>query len=432
MNKNFSTIIFSVLTIFSAIFLSGCGGEEISELTLPAEVSDSKPAPIPEKISTDVYFDATVSMQGYTTLSAGNVYRTLPDLLSDIGGSMGEVTFHSFGENIQKLEGRDYRRFSSPDPYTEIITAVHNVIDKSNSGHLSIIVTDLFESDADWSNIAQKIREKYFANHLAAAVIGIKNSFNGDIFDVGLNAAKFHYDSNAAPERFRPFYLLILGREEMISDFMHRFRERQTLPNETQYLLLSENLTTTASDFSRMNLLEMQNFFADNKFNLDEAGAKEFGVDKFTEPAAFSVQFDYNAPLGACPLNMNEMDSSAKIFVLDEGEWSAQNNNDLQITMTPADGAANSYVVKVELTPEKSLREGKINFVQASIAPTAKGYQLPDWVRNWNMANVDVAPENFDGSKTTNLIHVLGSLKDSVFATTHPALINLKFIVDAR
>lgn len=405
MNKIFSALI--LLTIFNAIFLSGCGGGEVSELALPTEISTSKPAPVPEKISPDVYFDATVSMRGYTTLSVGNVYRTLPDLLSDIGGSMGEVTFYSFGENIQPLDGRDYRRFSSSDPYTEIITAVHNVIDKSDASHLSIIVTDLFESDADWSNIAQKIREKYFANHLAAAVIGIKNSFSGDIFDVELNAAKFHYDSNASAEKFRPFYLLILGREEMISDFMHRFSERQTLDNETQYLLLSENLTATASDFSKMNLLEMQNFFVDSKFSLDEEGAKEFGLDKFSEPAAFSVQFDYNAPLGACPMNMNELDSSAKIFMLDEGEWSEQSRNDVQITL-------GTYVVKVELTPKKSLREDKINFVQASIAPTAKGYQLPDWVRSWNKANVDVAPENFDGSKTVNQIHVLGSLKDSV------------------
>ncbi|MBO4400673.1 MAG: hypothetical protein J5809_02380 [Selenomonadaceae bacterium] len=430
MKRNFYAIIFSVLTLASAFFAGGCGEEDAGELTLPAEIADSKPAPVPQKISTDVYFDATVSMQGYTTLSAGNVYRTLPDLLSDIGGSMGEVTFYSFGENISRIDGRDYRRFSSPDPYTEIITAVHNVIDKSDAAHLSIIVTDLFESDADWSNIAQKIREKYFAHHLAVAVIGIKNSFNGDIFDVGLNAASFRYDSNAAPERFRPFYLLILGHEETILDFMYKFRERQSLPNETQYLLLSENLTTTTSDFSKMNLLEMENFFADSKFNLDETNAREFGLDKFTEPATFSVQFDYNAPLGACPLNMNELDSSAKVSALEEGEWTPLSRNDVQITMTPAEGS--SYVVKIELTPEKSLREDKINFVQASIAPTARGYLLPDWVSRWNMANVDVAPENFDGSKTINLIHVLGSLKDSVFATTHPALINLNFLIDAR
>ncbi len=402
-------IFFIIIILLCA---SGCGNE-ITEIDLPVAVK-SEIDTVPEKITTDIYFDATVSMRGYTTLSGGNVYRTLPDILSDIGGSMGEVNFYSFGEKIKPLVGKDYRRFSSPEPYNEIITAAHNVIDKSEPSHLSVVITDLFESDADWSNIAQKIRDKFFANHLAIAVIGVKNSFSGDIFDVGLNAAKFRYDSNILTEKFRPFYLLILGNEVAVENFMQKFKEHQTLPNETKYLLLSENHAS-----GTFTLLEVANFFVEDRLNVADKGVLEFGIDKFSEPASFVAQFNYDAPLGACPMNFDEIDYNVQNFYLEDGAWLSSARKDLKNAMTADE-------VSIELMPEKTLCEGKINFIQVTVSPNTK---LPEWINEWNMANVDATPEDFDGSKTVNLLHVLSSLKDSIH---HTALFKLNFVVDAR
>ena len=417
-------------TLLFALLLSGCDSEE-TVLNLPPDFQ-RPPETVPEKFLIDVYWDATYSMQGYTTLAAGNVYRTLPDLLGDIGSSMGEVKFYRFGENIQPLEGREYRKFSSPEPYNELITAVHNVIETADSSHLSIIITDLFESDSDWSNVTQKLRDKYFSKHLAVAVIGIKSSFYGDIFDVGLNAAKFNYNSYDDPARFRPFYLILMGSEFSINEFMEKFKERQTLPNETNYLLLSENLTDSTDDFSQLQVQELENFFTDDRLNISDKRVKEFGVDSFNDAATFTVRFDYKQPLGACPLDMAALSSQVRVLFLSEQEWKVKDENDIKIELLPVAGASNIYTAKVTATPEKTFVRGAVNFVQASLSPTAKGYKLPDWVKAWNMANVDVAPENFDGSKTVNLIHVLGSLKDSVFAAAHPALLNINFIVDNR
>ena len=86
------------------------------------------------------------------------------------------------------------------------------------------------------------------------------------------------------------------------------------------------------------------------------------------------------------------------------------------------------FLVKVSLTPEKSLAEGKLNFVQAKVMPTEQGYKLPPWVELWSV-NVDGSAKNFDGSKTVNLTRILGSLKNSVFATSRPALMNINFVV---
>jgi len=407
------------------LFLAGCSQKVQTVPPLPGTLPNALTAP--ERLDTDVYFDATVSMRGFTTLAAGNVYLTLPDLLGDLCGAAGDVKFFSFGEKIHALDGRNYRRFATPDVYTEPITSVANVVDAADTSHLSIVVTDLFESDSDWSNVTQKLRDKFFANHLAVAVIGIRNSFYGEIFDVGLNAAKFQYNSWDNPDRYRPFYLLIMGRDDAVKTFLRKFNERQTLPNDTGYLLLSENLTETASDFSAFTLQEQENFYSDDTLGLD-AHVKEFGLDKFSAPASFMFDWKYEPPLGACPLDLSDVDTAIEIFTVDGEQWTPRPENDLRVSLMRDKRQSEMFLVKVALTPEKSLAEGKLNFVRAKVMPKERGYRLPMWVELWSV-NVDASAKTFDGSKTLNLTRVLGSLKDSVFAASRPVLMNINFVV---
>ena len=414
-----------LLIICAALMMIGCGNQVQTVPPLPGTLPNALTAP--ERLDTDVYFDATVSMRGFTTLAAGNVYLTLPDLLGDLCGSMGAVKFYGFGEQIHALDGRSYRQFTTPAVYTEAITAVANVVDRAEPSHLSIIITDLFESDSDWSNVTQKLRDKFFANHLAVAVVGIRNSFNGEIFDVGLNAAKFQYNSWDDPNRYRPFYLIVMGRDDAVKTFLRKFNERQTLPNDTGYLLLSENLTETASDFSAFTLQEQENFYSDDTLGLD-AHVKEFGLDKFSAPASFMFDWTYTPPLGACPLDLSEIDTAIEIFTVDGEQWTPRPENDLRVSLMRDKRQSDMCLVKVALTPEKSLTEGKLNFVRAKVMPTERGYRLPAWVELWSV-NVDASAKNFDGSKTLNLTRILGSLKDSVFASSRPALMNINFVV---
>ena len=413
-----------LLIICAALMMIGCSNQVQTVPPLPGSLPSALTA---QQVDTDIYFDATVSMRGFTTLAAGNVYLTLPDLLGDLCGSMGAVKFYSFGEQIHTLDGRSYRQFTTPDVYTEAITAIANVVDRADTSHLSIIITDLFESDSDWSNVTQKLREKFFANHMAVAVVGIRNSFYGEIFDVGLNAAKFNYNSFDNPERYRPFYLLVMGQDGVVKNFLRKFNERQTLPNDTGYLLLSESLTETASDFTTFTLQEQDNFYSDDTLGLDSR-VKEFGLDKFSEPAAFLVNWKYQPPLGACPLDLSQVDTSVEVFSVAGEEWTPRESNDVRVSLLKDDRQPEMFLVKVSLTPEKSLADGKLNFVRVKVMPTEQGYNLPAWVEAWSV-NVDGSAKNFDGSKTVNLTRVLGSLKDSIFVASRPSLMNINFVV---
>ena len=422
--KRLKVVKILILPLLILSLITGCGSQIQSVPPLPGTLPNILTA---EKIDTDIYFDSTVSMRGFTTLAADNFYITLPDFLGDLCGATGEVKFYGFGEQIHPLDGRTYRKFATPDVYTEAITAVANVVDRADINRLSIIITDLFESESDWSNVTEKIREKFFANHLSVAVIGIKNSFSGEIFDVGLNAAKFNYNSYDDPNRYRPFYLLIMGRDDSVKNFLRKFNERQNSLNDTGYLLLSENLTESPADFSNFVLGDVENFYSDDTLGL-ESRVKEFGLDNFAEPASFMLNWSYEPPLGGCQLDLSQIDTSVEIFSVEGDEWQPLESNDLRVSLLKDDRQAQSFLVKVSLTPEKSLAEGKLNFAQIKIMPTEQGYRLPPWIELWSV-NVDGAAKNFDGSKTLNLIRILSSLKNSIFAASRPALMNINFVV---
>ena len=121
-------------------------------------------------------------------------------------------------------------------------------------------------------------------------------------------------------------------------------------------------------------------------------------------------------------------------MTLENEEWQHYDNpdQDAKVSFKKKDGADNSYEMIVKFNPENTLKSGEINFIHVSVAPEPKGYQIPDWIKQWNMANIDVSPDQFDGSKTVNLLHIIESLKDSVFASAHPSLANINLVVDLR
>ena len=73
-----------------------------------------------------------------------------------------------------------------------------------------------------------------------------------------------------------------------------------------------------------------------------------------------------------------------------------------------------------------------MNFIHAKIAPEARSLKLPPWVKDWNMANIDLDPGAFDGSRTANLQHILESLRDTMLNAAQPALVNINLVIDAR
>ena len=441
MNK-WQAFIMAAIWLLSLV-ISGCGDSDLEKpLSMPMDAA-VRPEPLPEQIIVDVYWDATVSMQGFTKLAAGNIYRNLPDTLGDLGGtlgkSLGEVHFFRFGEQITPVEGREYRRFSNSDYYTEVVTSFGGVLDVANPQHLSIVVTDLFESEADWSNVTQKLREKYFSQHMTVAIIGVKNSFSGEIFDVGLNAATFSYDSGDDPSRFRPFYLFLMGTETQVRAFLEKWMEKESQNGEMEYVVFSEHFTKDVLNFQLSKAKDKQNLFEDRQLPKADDRLQEVGfADKnnrvqITLPGKCQL-----LPYGCLKTeNISNLDSQVTIYALNSDEmWEKYDGSkkpDAVFESTyNADEEGNNCELKLGFHADGVMPRGRIGLMQVQILPSRQNLELPGWLTAWDMGDIDAHPELFDGSKTVNLGKIAASLKDTLLTAAQPTLAEFYLVVDGR
>ena len=384
------------------------------------------------KMAVNVFWDASCSMSGYAVLPEKNIYRNLPDCLEDIGGSMGEITFYRFGEKVTKLSGRQHRAFSNPDSHTEVITAVHKVIDEADTDKLTIIVSDLFEGDADWSNISRKIKEKYFAAHKSAAIIGIKNPFKGKLYDIGLNAATLYYDSGNNPEKYHPFYLLLLGDAEKINEFIERWQGRYGTETETMYAVFSETLIKNVVDFSNMRIGETVNFYPDETIGLPDNNCREYGINDMRKEAVFETAFEYSPYLGSCYAENGKLQARLRLFAMNEdGTWEEINGEKIKCEIKADTEKERCNIVTVKLLPEESFKAEKINFLHIEIIPEKRGLKVPRWLSLWNMTNLEVN-NAFDGAKTPNILRLSESIFDAMLDAVQPTIADINLVIKTK
>ena len=491
-------VVTIVAVLFVTMILSGCSTREIVGMPPGSPMMPSKSKS--DKMIVDVYWDATVSMKGFTTLAAGNIYRTLPDMLGELGGILGEVHFFRFGEKVVPLEGRDYRRFRDSDCYTEKTTSFGNVLDQTDPNNLSVVITDLFEDDADWSNITQKLRAKYFPQHLTVAIIGVKNSFYGKIYDAGINAASFNYDSKDDPARFRPFYLFLMGSESQVQAFLERWKDKMSSenikPENIKYAVFSEYFATY--DIKKYSLDE--NLYGDDELIKTDSRLREAGVNDPKSKASFtihgnlkknedccsvrdktslehppvkvfiwsdtavkgaSVENDNDAEKDSSDKKNNSAENDTEVGLLDKiFSWfgndddakkdssdkkdsSAENDKEVdkgvqsQWQELESNGAEakfvwnddNTFTLNVTFNPEITLPKGKIGLIQVLVAPSREDLQLPEWISQWDMGDIDAAPNQLDGSKTFNLKRIAASLKDYLMDSANPTIAELYLVI---
>jgi len=151
------------------------------------------PSPAADIVA-DIYLDATLSMQGFTNSETFSYYQqTIPLLESAVIKTWknGTVNFNKFGNKIENLPDRKFLEANKAAFYSDKNynrkTFIENVISTADTRHLSVIVTDLFQDNADINPLIEKIKTKFTGGDLAVGVMAIKSQFDGTIYDVGSN-----------------------------------------------------------------------------------------------------------------------------------------------------------------------------------------------------------------------------------------------------
>jgi hypothetical protein len=411
----------------------------------PLEVAADNFEPVSEALKVDLFFDATLSMEGFASTQTTSFYQlTVPLLERGVieGWKGGQATFYKFGDDIAVLPGRKYldagkKDFFSDSKYNKK-TLIERVIDRAVPDHLTVIVTDLFQTNADVNQLSEKLKEKFIANNLAIGVYAIRSQFDGKIYDVGSDAYSFSY-TTTKPDTGRPFYLLAFGTHADVAHYFDvLYSSGLNAFPEKHVLILSRHLTSHPPSFAGAKLKTADKISEISKSNLlsgDYRGdrVRAFKITKGKANAKFSLELSYDAPLE------NVMEYGSDLTV-DITAWKAEDTGAKELVPVENPQAKKAFNVVAKLWPE----EGPFNKVQfqadldVSDLPTAGiysyrvllrpgHYSLPGWIANWNMRDEEIKvwhqhPKDFNGAKTYNLENFLGTLQGAVLSTTPPKL----------
>jgi hypothetical protein len=441
-----------LVTIFlAALCLTGCERHQLCSAPPDADVL-SRVQPSSEKLKVSVFLDGTTSMKGFIVPGLASRYQQLLPLLESAvgrGWSEAQITFYRFGTLIQELPERKYLEAQHHRFYqaTEISqrTLIQNVIDHSSEENktpsrsdLTVIVTDLFQTDVDVNLISKKIKDRFIANNLAVGIVGIKSQFSGRVYDVGPNNYSFDYRSdNNNPASFRPFYILVIGSHADISNFFDIiFRDTTTIGPETQGLIFSRYLSETVSTFDGSVITETEKLQEiTNLLPTDTPidALKQFKIPDSAVPLAwFKANLRYKPLRYVMPVASPELESEVSAFTCNGASGQSSGTQSLSET----EGIRRAFIVK-----DAYLSESAIDYT-AEIIPAAlqgagtycfkttlrpKTYKMPDWVSIWDMDSGLVeawkaSPKDFNGATTFNLKALLTNLWDNTLQTNQPVV----------
>ncbi|MFN0139889.1 MAG: hypothetical protein ACKVQW_07350 [Pyrinomonadaceae bacterium] len=427
-----------ILIFCSSLFFLSCGSKCDPPIPLQSEeILDTRNEGFP--LSTDIYLDATLSMQGFTNASGylSNYQLSIP-VLERIAG--GEVSFWKFGNEPVSIKREDYLKADKPVfyPNTQDLkeTRIQNVISQANESHLTLVVTDLFQESADINVLISLIKEKYVKKNIAVGILAVKSQFNGTVYNVGTNDRTFNWASGDDPSKFRPFYILAFGKYGDINNYFEKFdsetRSFETYDNKDTGFSIKKRII-----FSRY-LVEKPSMLLDAKITPNNSVAKmapgilvktsspknpfkELVVGEKAEGEAFTAEI---------PLTLlnNTIDFSTELKAeIQSSTCGGKTNN--QITEPPIIVEAitpdkQKIRLSVKVTGRKLIAQ-TTNVFRIILRP--KSFTSPAWVGEWNMTGEQVEQwfkdkKEFQGSKTHNLSQFMSALWIATEEEFHPKI----------
>jgi hypothetical protein len=418
----------TILLILAGAALTSCGGKVVCEP--PPALGQTSIIATPN-VPTDVFIDATLSMQGFITDGSLSYYQqSMPMLERAVIRNGGQINFFKFGTDIAELPGRSYgdaeRRAFYGDGSINKKTLIEKVLDRANPDSLTIIVTDLFQERADINQLSEKIKNKFIAADRAVGVLAVRSQYSGKIFDVGSNNYSFTYSSGAEPDTLRPFYLLALGRHADIANYFNTLvsGEMAAFPDKHQ-VIFSQFLAEKISSWAGAKLTDTQGLNEVNgvlvQAQKGDLPYKEFKIKSNASVVRVVAELPFRRLDDV--VEFDQLKPSAETFTC----GSAKNNTGNETGSkgyAADDGLMEAIKMSAEAPPSGQIKIG-LDVDQKRLDQKAicgyhivlkpERYSLPAWINEWNMTGEQIetwhaSPASFGGGKTYNLAPFLQTL----------------------
>lgn len=402
--------------------------------------TDNIPGSISGQLTAYVYIDSTVSMEGYVRPgSATNYIQTLQAIESAIntGWKTSQIHFFKFGTKILPLKNREHLKAVKTEFYqtkeAKLKTYIEKVVNDPNTctdNSLTVIVTDLFQDDADVALLTDALKEKCIKKNYAIGILGIRSQYDGTVYDVGIQSYFFPYRSNDAnPETFRPFYLLILGKHADVANYFDQLKPRLLFISKDTFVIFSRYIVNPLASFEGGSIDESQGLQEVTNIistNLQDSRVKQFTIRKDSD-VGFAATLKYNQLPYTIPFDTKQL----KADVIAEqyeptAEFKESSEAHQSFKIECINCLNNKFTLKLNLVPTTLPGNGIYRY-GIIVRPSRDAYNVSHWWNDWDMdlSRIDKwrrNPKTFEGSKTLNLKPFMNNLWQANFLAHQPKI----------
>jgi hypothetical protein len=417
----------SILVSGGAIALSsllfGCSPNQQS-------ISCSSPTPDTEaaarlkqtpSIQLSLLLDGTPSMQGYVNDLPDSRYgKTLRliDSASSTGWNTVTTKYYRFGTKKRTIDREIFLKAQLPAFYqggndfsTSRIDAA--LIDPADN-QLSLVVTDLYQKDADVRLVQNLLAQQYLSKGYAVGILAVKSEFKGTVYDVGISNQNFGYATlGKTAKAFHPFYVILLGSYGNINHFFDQLQRNGLSAVEHEFVIFSpqpvaqaaalnsgEIKSTPRKDILQPKALNDRHVLIRKKQASDPV--QFMVVTKKTTNQPIDVELPYHGLKGVLPVELGAiaLTSTLEKYQSQSKGFQPISTQGFQLTDWRVKDQSIHFKTKIQAD---QLDPGIYRF-NFDASPT--DFSEPDWWNNWNATE-----GNLDGAKTNNLLPFLRGLR---------------------
>ena len=455
----------NILTLLVILMISTFSIVEARDNCAP-EFNLSKPTSIIQqenKDSTDksvfIYFDQSLSMQGYTKNQPGhnNLYVNVIDDLQQIAENVGSKTYyHSFGKSIVPIKENKISQVIKPSFYecTGSAADCNNQeskihlpfkMAKANPDGTYIIVTDLFLSSKQLvgGTLSQltKPLKSILKKGKSVGLIGVMSSFNGTIYDIPTNEGGTVSYTEAQK---RPFYIIVIGDQKEINQIKKNLEEQHFSDPEDKY---KYSLITSTPILQNLNEKKL---ITENNISSKVTKAENFKFD-YIEETLPVYKFDIRNKSKSIKFKIKNSDIIVKgsngvsNFKIENTLWSSKEDRCSKIDDDDWKKDKRISISKInqneqELTlsmfsevPLKKIFWGRKYFYLVDIYAEKPGNASEETFKEWSVRDAEAEefkdgnPVEFKTLNLTKIIKILNSVANNEFQPTLIASLALNF-----
>jgi len=455
----------NILKILLILMISTFSIVEAKDNCAP-EFNLAKPTSIIQqenKDSTDksvfIYFDQSLSMQGYTKNQPGhnNLYVNVIDDLQQIAENVGSKTYyHSFGRSIVPIKENKISQVIKPSFYecTGSAADCNNQeskihlpfkMAKANPDGTYIIVTDLFLSSKQLvgGTLSQltKPLKSILKKGKSVGIIGVMSSFNGTIYDIPTNEGGTVSYTEA---KKRPFYIIVIGDQKEINQIKKNLEEQHFSDPEDKY---KYSLITSTPILQNLNEKKL---ITENNISSKVTKAENFKFE-YIEEALPVYKFDIRNKSKSIKFKIKNSDIIVKgsngvsNFKIENTLWSSKEDRCSKIDDDDWKKDKRTSISKINQNeqelilsmfsevPLKKIFWGRKYFYLVDIYAEKPGNASEETFKEWSVRDAEAEefkdgnPVEFKTLNLTKIIKILNSVANDEFQPTLIASLALNF-----